>query len=529
MRRNQSSAAGKLLYRHLPEEYRYRDNATDEEAGDLEAYLHGFGYVLDRIRGTIEQMHADSFAEPLSESNWSLSDAGKVHPQAWVLPYLAELIGANLTSPDSEARARELNETASWFKAKGTLSVIDSIADTVANVETVIVEGWTRTLTTPRLYMPPFATAPVAPVKLPLGTPDLRHCARAIKDPSNLDPLSKFTLPGGGPPVQWRIHNRRGAPCFPGSYEDTSLRTVDVRSVDRGGKGPHPNLIVIHVQPPEGLFTSVLSLHNLPANHTLGLVPGQPLVTLGPAEVMLALGLPVPINPPKRLALKGNFTVPENTRVTFSDILFFGDMVIPRDSRVWLERCAVARIALSIAEAEPALFAQRSLVGQIDAALGYAQLEFVTVLNDSAIGKVQASDCIFAGNLTDFSCSKDSCLRYARLGKPIGKQDCGATISFGPVLFQDRDLKNAAGKCERRVPQFGEPGCGLLAHDADEKLRLGSEDGGEIGAFHHLNYAAALSALTVKLESFMPAGLEAVAIYDPRLAIAPPKLIGATP
>ena len=37
------SRAGQILYRELPEEYRYRDNNSEDEPGDLEAYLHGFG------------------------------------------------------------------------------------------------------------------------------------------------------------------------------------------------------------------------------------------------------------------------------------------------------------------------------------------------------------------------------------------------------------------------------------------------------------------------------------------------------
>ena len=53
---------GALLFRELPEEYRYRDREHHPEPGDLEAYLHGFGYVLDRMRLTLEQSYADAFA-----------------------------------------------------------------------------------------------------------------------------------------------------------------------------------------------------------------------------------------------------------------------------------------------------------------------------------------------------------------------------------------------------------------------------------------------------------------------------------
>ena len=53
------SRAGHLLYRDLPEECRYRDAAPAEgELGDLEAYLHGFGHLLDLVRHTTEQAYA---------------------------------------------------------------------------------------------------------------------------------------------------------------------------------------------------------------------------------------------------------------------------------------------------------------------------------------------------------------------------------------------------------------------------------------------------------------------------------------
>ena len=103
--------AGKLLYRELPEEYRYRDpRPVDGDLGDLEAYLHGFGSLLDLLRGTTEQAYADAFAE--------VADNGR-SIQPWLIPYLAELVGAELRAPDPEDRMRELNETVSWYKSKG--------------------------------------------------------------------------------------------------------------------------------------------------------------------------------------------------------------------------------------------------------------------------------------------------------------------------------------------------------------------------------------------------------------------------
>ena len=145
--------AGRLLYRQLPEEYRYQDRAQPGELGDLEAYLHGFGHLLDLMRGTIEQAYADGFADQ--------ADNGR-SIQSWLLPYLAELVGAELLAPDPKRRPDELSNAVGWYKSKGTLLSVDSIADVVSGAETVVVEGWRRVLITPRLGLPPF-TSPALP------------------------------------------------------------------------------------------------------------------------------------------------------------------------------------------------------------------------------------------------------------------------------------------------------------------------------------------------------------------------------
>ena len=127
------SRAGQLLYRELPEEYRYQDPAPEPgELGDLEAYLHGFGHLLDLVRGTTEQAYADAFAEP--------ADNGR-RIQTWLIPYLAELVGAELRAPDPEMRRAELNNAVEWYKTKGTLGAVDEISDVISGGESVVVEG----------------------------------------------------------------------------------------------------------------------------------------------------------------------------------------------------------------------------------------------------------------------------------------------------------------------------------------------------------------------------------------------------
>ena len=111
--------AGLLLYRQLPEEYRFLDRRADGEPGDLESYLHGFGHLLDLIRGTTEQAYADAFADPIDFPNPDIEDNREI--QTWLLPYLAELVGAELLAPDPRQRNDELSNTVGWYKTKGTL------------------------------------------------------------------------------------------------------------------------------------------------------------------------------------------------------------------------------------------------------------------------------------------------------------------------------------------------------------------------------------------------------------------------
>ncbi|MEM0991358.1 MAG: hypothetical protein AAGK00_21020, partial [Pseudomonadota bacterium] len=245
------SRSGRILWHELPEEYRYRDNGTDEELGDLEAFLHASGHLLDLLRATTEQAHADSFAEAVD---------GKLI-QPWLLPYLAELVGAQLVAPDPTQRAAELNNAVTWYKSKGTLSAIDSVADVVGGTETVSREGWRHVLTTPRMSLPPFTTAPntaageaMTDSMMPRGCPDFTRPSRAVQDPKGTNPLFRLKAGGNSGDVFWKVHNPGGIPCFPGSYDDTTLRTPDLRDPDGSADiGPHPRRTLIHVRPPQGM------------------------------------------------------------------------------------------------------------------------------------------------------------------------------------------------------------------------------------------------------------------------------------
>ncbi len=540
--------AGLLLYRQLPEEYRLLDNADKNELGDLEAYLHGFGHLLDLIRGTTEQAYADAFAEP---SDLPSDQSGNTREiQTWVLPYLAELVGAELLAPDPKDRAKELDNAVSWFKTKGTLQNVDSIADVVSGAETTLVEGWRRVLTTPRMSLPPFSS-PAAPVgssspveqfSQPLGTPDLRFCNRAIADPDGTSPLYRLATVGRDQngirtdPVEtfWRPRARNGVPCFAGAFDDTAARTPDLRDSNTADVGPHPRRNLIHIRPPHGFFEPNLKTVALPSgNNPLGFDTTEFEQTqfYGPEEVFNALGLAGPI--PDKIVVTGNLTIPADLLINFENILFTGTISVAANNQhetlLTLSKCAVAKLHLDLAGDNPMVIAHDCLFGEIISFSGFARLVYCTVLGETHLERLQASDCLFAGELIGVTCGgEETCIRYSRLpdlkalaGCPSEKSPTNTTDdpNFVRLYFKDN------GSCVLRPAAFGEPGCGVFDLTTSRAIREGAEDSAEMGAYHHLYHSAQLRAVKQKLKDFIPQGQEVAIRYDARMARPAAKTI----
>ena len=543
------SRAGQLLYRELPEEYRYQDPAPQGELGDLEAYLHGFGHVLDLIRGTTEQAYADAFAEQ--------ADNGR-DIQTWLIPYLADLVGAELRAPDPEARRAELNNAVNWFKSKGSLEAVDEISDTLSGAETVVVEGWRHTLTTPRLSLPPFSAPagamgsgdPMEAPGLPQGTPDLRFPNRAVRDPDGSNPLFEVDIPSRDDfgreeiagEVFWTPLARDGAPCFPGAYDDTSMRTPDLRAPETAGIGPHPRRTIIHVRPPEGFFAQGINGNLVPRVTDLPIGEGPERQIIRPVDVLREMGLfpdgaPSPLDLageivlPDRLTLIGSITLPAGVNVEFRNLNFDGTVRInSADTRLTLRECAVRRMNLIVPTDDPALEAYDCLFGAIMGGVGFAQLVHCTVLEQVRLERLWASDCIFNDQLVDLQCSGgQSCIRFSRVpslddpqiqgcGADKAPSNTDADPNFIRLWFRDGD------DCVLRPAEFGEAGAGVLDLTSHSSITEGAENEGEMGAYNHMFHAAQIRALKLKLTDFLPFGQEIAVRYDPHLSRPPVTL-----
>ncbi len=570
--------AGHILWRELPEEYRYRDNppapkapGDPPEPGDLAAFLHGMGHLLDLIRGTTEQLHADSFAEPVTFQG----PAGPYDRtiQTWVLPYLADLVGAELMAPDPAQRVPELNNTVRWYKSKGTLSSIDELGDVLTGAETVAREGWRQVLTTPRTYLPPFtlpkalaATAEGTGMQ-PLGTPDFRKTDRAVRDPSGSNPLYRIVQPrrdangAEAAPlvVHWKSRAPGGVPCFPGAYDDIIPRTPDLREPDRtADPGPHPRRTMIHVRPPDGLFAEGLKELALPVA-TLQPSAATPRKTITPAEAFRLAGQPIPEGDPipDRVIVKlsADMAIAAGRELRLEGILITGTVnpgggarpvriSIAPGARLEMDRASAPRVVAEgmgpvvVGETLPSLDARDSLIGDIAGGTGFARLEYVTVLGETDVTILQASDCLLGTLTNNFVCSAKaaagpiSCLRYSRATPPPAPADATAckalfatTNTTLPPRFALRWHCAPSQAPVLRAAAYGEPGCAVLAPDAPAAIRAGAEDEGEMGVHHHHYHAAELSALLRKLQAFLPLGQEASLIFDPMLALVPPDLL----
>jgi hypothetical protein len=245
----------------------------------------------------------------------------------------------------------------------------------------------------------------------------------------------------------------------------------------------------------------------------------------GPAAVLEALGQPLDPAPDK-IVLEGDLTIPAGVRVAFEDLLFTGRISVVKgvaqETRLALTRCAVARLLLDPPDENPSLVATDCLIGEIISAGGFAELVYCTVMGETHLERLWASDCLFVGDLVDVACGGDeTCVRYSRVPDLAALAGCLAEKNpsnttddpnFIRLHFEDGDA------CVLRPAAFGEPGCGVLDLTTSLAILEGAEDEGEMGAYHQLFHAAQLRALRLKLADFLPMSQEIAARYDRRLA-----------
>lgn len=522
---------GRQLYDLLPEVYRTRDRDETQGRGDLAAYLDACGELLDRIRHTLDQRLADAFPDQPAEGR-----AG----QGWILPYFARLLDVRLVSPHLEGRREEVAKAVAWRQRKGTLATVDAITEAVAQTRAEVHEGWKRVAVTPR---PGFPLEPSLKLPRPL-------------DPHNpLDAALHPGLPAVTPDL-------RRCVCIPGTHEDHTRRTVDGRLPSWKQGHYHPRRLVLFTPPPVGFFPPTAVRFTWGEREQNGEVFQD--VELEDAGRVLFNPAPPWWNeqpwPDGRTAVittrPPNFEEPVGIQeLSFVESLIFE---LAPGERVELRGVAASKVEVRLREDTetetetesesdseggglPVLDARDCLFGEIEAEEAVAQLEYCTVLDSLVARRVLASDCLFAGEVEigDQTGEQASCIRYSRIPPELAQEAEASEAAFPSVswlrrpattteepAFFDLDFGRPEGVPDS--PEFGQPGCGVLHPATPETICFGAEDGGEMGAYHRDRHCLQRAAVVEKLKDFLPVGIDAALVPDPRLLAEPPDETNGT-
>jgi len=493
-----TSISGQQLYTLLPEVYRNRDN------GDLANYLDGFGIVLDQIRATLDQRLADCFPD-------NNPDAGGLSCQPWLIPYFAKLVDAHLYAPDVLGQREEVANAITWRKSKGTLSCVEQIAEFVGRMEIELHEGWKRVAITPCVAMPRIAAKsmdntlkldPKIPSQaimhpsLPAVTVDIRNVSQAVQGLADNPAAkqSKFDADA----IWWRQKNRHGVPAHPGSFDDVSRRTADVR--DGSWKQGHIDArkVLLFAPPPAGFYDAN------PIKVEWGKIKESKAIEIATeSEVKVYRNISG-----KQVQITGTIGLDVGTSYRFEDLLLNNSVTVPSSSRLQLLRCSARNVVVQNSDTvAPVLDARDSLFKQLSVQ-GKCLMEYCTLLADADMNVLLASDCIFAANIT-IQDAANSCLRYSRIPADMTVKTDQCThlaAAFHADTYQNPSVERS---------------CGVLHPACVDDIRFGAEDRGEMGAFHHRHYCLRELAIIDKLKEFLPLGIEAVLIPDQRLTQAP--------
>ncbi len=459
------SRLGEQLYRLLPEVYRTRDRyeqMTGETRNeDLARYLDAHGHLLDLIHATLEQQ---------------LKDTLPTTSQDWLLPYFAQLLAVNIVSPDFAGKHAEVAHAVSWRQRKGTLKVAEEIAEAVGQMEVEIQEGWKRVALTPRINMP---LIPVSVVdntlkideklpsqaarhpSLPAAMVDLRRPSRAVEALAT-NPAAKQSS-FGGLNLYWRQQNRHGVPCFPGSFDDLSRRTVDIRSVSANQGHYHHKRLLAYVSPPDGLILfDAIELTWSERNESL-----YEHLTKQTVEN----GVNVIRNNTRRVVVVTDDVSLDKDLYKIEGINFLAELKVACGGKLELINVEAGRVDVATPSIdEPVLTASDCLIGELSAG-GLVDLDSCSVRDKAYLSSIRARDCLLMDIVgTDISGVVEF-TRYPSMA-PFSEDDMTIEdcTTDEPTFFAHQTALDARA---------------VLAPDTPASIYHGASEGGEMGYFHH--------------------------------------------
>lgn len=547
----------KLLYQILPSVYRERDSNQD-----LRKFLNGSGVLLDQMHNTLLQRYADIFPDA--------DKAFDINSQSWLLPYIAALLDVRMVAPTVDGQREEIANAIAWRKGKGTLSVVEEIAEKIGGMEVVVHEGWKRVATTARVGMPvlplesygyqsnanneqyeddfnnfnkhsdselPDRKPDLAPMwarhpGLPAGTVDLRCQASAV--PASVDNPAAQISQVNGQPYRWRQSSLHGAPnCneehtvlpvdarttdwIPGYFDDPSVRTVDFRTPNWRQGYFHPQRLLLFAATPTGFFSesSVRSVSWIKLKEIIKNLFQKP---------------DLPIDEPVTVEKKGDRLIIRNK------ILDEGSL---EAIRVQQQRPDFDDLPGNNWRFEGFIF-----INTIDITSGYAEFDRCAVraveteTEDTGQAVIQADNSLFKSIQAEKGLVK---LQYCTvLATTITEKLQASDCIFNGSIQRDITSNSSPGEgCVRYsaiLPKqqqgslqfsqhhflraifyngiFSHPGCAVLHRATSTLIRNGAEDGGEMGVFHDLHLSARRQAVITKLADFLPTGIKPVIIPD---------------
>jgi hypothetical protein len=495
------SRFGRYLYELLPAVYRERDNTLRdphlhvERLGDLARYLDAFGLLLDRLRGMLDQRFADAFPDNQADGRAC---------QDWLIPYFARLFDVRLFAASVAGQRDEVRHAIRWRQSKGALPAVEEIGEAVLESEVELQEGWRRVALTARVgvaLLPPPVYGIMRALDernpsevtrhpgLPAVTPDLRCASRAVQ--TSVASLAVKTSRLAGARYRFRQANPHGVPVAPGSFDDVSRRTVDLRTAPSATSGhAHPRRLLVYAPVPFGLVP--------PPAKTLTWVEARTSPRVGWTLEPATRELVVRNLSTWSLVIEGDVELPADAGadvVTLEDLRVRGRIRV-NQGRLRLRRVVATEVVVQTVRFDPAapvLDARDSILGTLDVRSGYVDLERTTVRRAAFCGAVRARNSIFAGALSDGAGHAPSSgdLRYCRVPPelatlpeppppPGGSNDLPLEIDESCTTAAPRFFASDAD--DPAAPLT--PDAGVLTPECPEAIRFGADAGGELGAYH---------------------------------------------
>ena len=129
------------LWQLLPEVFRARDSDDPEVSGPLEELAQRIGAQVAVVRRSIDRLWADQSIETCDD---------------WVIPYIGDLVGANLLEGvDPREQRIDVAKTIHYRRRKGTVAVLEEIARDVTGWQACVVESFRRLSRTRHSLDPP--------------------------------------------------------------------------------------------------------------------------------------------------------------------------------------------------------------------------------------------------------------------------------------------------------------------------------------------------------------------------------------